>query len=1231
MNLRPVFIIAAALLLTAAQADKPVTADGSVISLTVGPDGRATYKQDYHQDQKTNEQTAFAPLTAFAVEGQVTWRDRPWQDLAFNASRVIYKITLNKPVANLLLGFSFWGTKDTEGIVWASPDGRQWTRLWAYDPKTMATDTHVTQAVDLPPCQSKTAPVVYLKLGTDTKWGLLFGWSLKAFETVPPTPQAYRPGPVPPDGALRYCIHYGDVDPDLLDFLQQARANFLHWHGPFSGYTGLPERSKLEGLKRAAKSTIDQVHAAGMACILYIGPCFSYGDVVKRDRLFGFYDNIWQQYEDYFGKRPGDLLDMAQRDVEGKPRPYVYEGDEGYHLCVNSPGVRQYTKGLMRMIVEAGGDGSFYDGPYVAEGRCYCKWCQEKFRQWLRDTYSAADLEKHFGVTDLGTVQPPKSAKERLWVPFRRFNAWSLYDFMRDTKTYARSLNPNYLMTSNYCMWEGEPFGPIRGTAEDAELESKIIDVLFDEAKYGAGPHWEKSGKVSNATDCRYLLAAAQGLPSALLKTAPEGNNPAAGANLTRLAIAEAAANGITWQFCKLKPAAAAGAVQYEAFLASRQEALVKCRPWSTVGVWTSATQAYWDAPTYPMAVSRFLADSHLPHKLVIDAEVEQGKLDGYEVLIVPEVRVISARQVAALEAFVQSGHGVILMGPCGAQDEWGDKRAKLPLGQPEAAQGVAEQALGKGRVVCCPSAPLTQSPNNGLAPAEQEKLAALPQWVDWAANRGLPAYLQGSDQVEVSTSYDGKAKLLVHLVNYGVDLNGRLTPVENLPVLVRLPQGMIASGSAQCFTAEAAKPSPLKWEDSHPGPERYVSFIVPRLDLYSQIELVLKPEPRPATELPRLLVSVQGEAAPGATVQIQAALSRSVAASWQCSQGRDWQVAEAALPEGRAFTIKVADTRPPGLLSLRVTASLRSGETLSRQVWLEVKPPFEVCLRLPAFANVVSGRTKASVEVTNRLPQPLAGQLKITPPAGWSVEGGEVPVEVKPQGTQQLTAWLKSPPKPAPGACDVLATVTAGGREAKTQAPLTVLDSLRLLLCPLVAAAPKLDGVPDDPCWQKATVAGNFQRTDGAGPAQQQTDVRLCYDAKALYVAFDCRESEPQTIIDLIGEDGGEVWRDDSVEVFVDSTLTRQNLWHWTANSAGRKTPAQWWQCAAARTATGWCVEMALPITDKVQPGDMMGLNLCRTRPARPQNQPEYSSWAPMPGGFWHPEAFGVIVFGDK
>jgi hypothetical protein len=213
----------------------------------------------------------------------------------------------------------------------------------------------------------------------------------------------------------------------------------------------------------------------------------------------------------------------------------------------------------------------------------------------------------------------------------------------------------------------------------------------------------------------------------------------------------------------------------------------------------------------------------------------------------------------------------------------------------------------------------------------------------------------------------------------------------------------------------------------------------------------------------------------------------------------------------------------------------------------------------------------------------------------------------------------------------------------AQATTRLTVLEGFQALRAARAQTPPRIDGRLDDACWQGAPLVAKFLRNDGKGPAVQQTRAWAVYDGKALYLAFDCLESEPKTIISLVDRDGGEVWRDDSVEVFLDRAHDHQGADHYVVNVAGRKTPPGGpstmlraapslsrggWQAATTRTEKGWTVEVAIPLSAAPKPGDIWGINLCRTRPARPQAEPEFSSWVYTGGSFHQPAKFGHIVF---
>ncbi|MBT9132597.1 MAG: hypothetical protein DDT33_01120 [Firmicutes bacterium] len=127
---------------------------------------------------------------------------------------------------------------------------------------------------------------------------------------------------------------------------------------------------------------------------------------------------------------------------------------------------------------------------------------------------------------------------------------------------------------------------------------------------------------------------------------------------------------------------------------------------------------------------------------------------------------------------------------------------------------------------------------------------------------------------------------------------------------------------------------------------------------------------------------------------------------------------------------------------------------------------------------------------------------------------------------------------------------------------------------------------------------------------------------------------------------DSGDIFGDDSVEVFVDvgdGSTYRQ----FAVNAAGSfydgKGMEAGWQ-STARTGTGrmpagWWAIFAIPLSELTdvpptpdtimppRPGTLWRINLCRTHPAK--FAPErFTSWSLMSGGFHQPDKFGVLQF---
>jgi hypothetical protein len=144
-------------------------------------------------------------------------------------------------------------------------------------------------------------------------------------------------------------------------------------------------------------------------------------------------------------------------------------------------------------------------------------------------------------------------------------------------------------------------------------------------------------------------------------------------------------------------------------------------------------------------------------------------------------------------------------------------------------------------------------------------------------------------------------------------------------------------------------------------------------------------------------------------------------------------------------------------------------------------------------------------------------------------------------------------------------------------------------------AGSPMLiDGRLDESVWEQAPVISEFvQREPAEGQApSQRTEVRLAYDAEALYVAVRAFDTDPDAIVGLLTR------RDqrspsDWVRVIVDSYFDRRSAYEFGVNPAGVKidryyfndgaSDDSWdavWDVAVSRDQEGWNAEFRIPFS---------------------------------------------------
>ncbi len=195
--------------------------------------------------------------------------------------------------------------------------------------------------------------------------------------------------------------------------------------------------------------------------------------------------------------------------------------------------------------------------------------------------------------------------------------------------------------------------------------------------------------------------------------------------------------------------------------------------------------------------------------------------------------------------------------------------------------------------------------------------------------------------------------------------------------------------------------------------------------------------------------------------------------------------------------------------------------------------------------------------------------------------------------------------------------------------------------------ASAGLDSLP----WQDVPSLPPLILADGSRPAQQQADVRICYDAAALYVRFDCHDKD---IWGTFTQRDDPIYDEEVVEIFLAGGADTPTDYAeieispngvlfdaWVQNPTGDRvqmvvdTAWDWpgirWQAEIVESEDRWRVVLVLPWVGIVPSGPLPTIwraNFYRIE--RPRGEaPEFSCWSPTltnPADFHRPAQFGVL-----
>lgn len=140
----------------------------------------------------------------------------------------------------------------------------------------------------------------------------------------------------------------------------------------------------------------------------------------------------------------------------------------------------------------------------------------------------------------------------------------------------------------------------------------------------------------------------------------------------------------------------------------------------------------------------------------------------------------------------------------------------------------------------------------------------------------------------------------------------------------------------------------------------------------------------------------------------------------------------------------------------------------------------------------------------------------------------------------------------------------------------------------------PEIDGLLNDRAWDQVEWAGDFiqrQPVDGAQPSQQ-TQFKILYDAKYLYVGIRAFDSEPDKVVRRMSRRDG--FEGDFVEINIDSYADKRTAFSFSASASGVKGEeyisnngdnwdATWdpiWYLKTSLDELGWIAEFKIPLS---------------------------------------------------
>jgi len=352
-----------------------------------------------------------------------------------------------------------------------------------------------------------------------------------------------------------------------------------------------------------------------------------------------------------------DNQDWAFRDSSGKSLSVP---------CVNSPFHGWYVDHV-RKVAALDIDGVFLDGPFFPVGSCYCKYCEDLFRQ----THDSA----------LPTVA---DFSDKLWRDFLRFRCDSITRLVRDARNALKSVRPEAIFYTN-----AAPLGSGNAHGRNNRLLIEYEDLLGAE---GGFIFYEPPDRIpwwKPGVTARLLEGQAGGKPTVVFIAGDQKtwHRYLHTASETRLLIAATVANGANpWYGIHspiedLQAPGGQAAGEMMRFLRDNETYYTCTKSLAdTALLWSQRTADYFgksigstdfssnaqgsghyvDYTSCFGGFAEILLRRHIPFDVIDEQKLLEGELERYKTIILPNFACASDEEIGALQDYVRAGGNAI-------------------------------------------------------------------------------------------------------------------------------------------------------------------------------------------------------------------------------------------------------------------------------------------------------------------------------------------------------------------------------------------------------------------------------------------------------------------------------------------------------------------------------------------------------------------------------------------